>query len=169
MQNTTQKLIRACLYLILTALMVFSCNKDNYVDERNSVSLTAPNGIAIANSIIELSNIVENHFIPSNISYNKVKITKVEYLDIPKYAVSALVSYQIDNMPISNYGLFKNFENMNSKSKGLNSAGAIIMRCVANGNCVQSSCLIEGTIDLNTGTQTAKCSCAECILETTIE
>lgn len=161
---------RAVLTIFSLILVVVACNRDSFDNAKPIIVLTSPSGIQIANSFSDLSNIVAKHFVKPEFKYNKIEIKEIEYLEIPGFSVSAIVSYQIDNLPISNYGYFRKIGDSSLKQyKSLNTERVIIMKCVASGGCDQSSCLLMGTIDPNTGTQTTRCSCAECILETIID
>ena len=150
-------------------IAIFACSSKDSFLYQDEISLIAPNGMKISNSISDINNLIIKYLIHPNEDFNSILVRKIEYLDSKEYRLCAIITYQVDNLLSANFEYCSDFTigdtNTSKNTKGQTS---IIMRCVASGSC-QTPCAIKAIMDPETGTQIATCECAQCILETIIE
>jgi hypothetical protein len=172
-------------FTILTLLIVAfgACQKnqaDTSITSKEAVlSLKAPSGVNIASNITalksEASEVVSKKF---NAKVN-FEITDINYLPV-KTGYAAIISYKTQEGISSNYAVFNGVKfkivsqsiktdvntsnDLSSLENSMLSTAKIKIVCSRIGTC---ECKVEGTVDMNTGIITWRCSCEQCAAEVT--
>lgn len=167
--------MRLLLKLIIICFVVFSCSNNNpesYESENFALSLKAPNGEVLANSLEELSNKL-------SMDSHNLQITNIEYINIVKKGkLAASVEYSLNNN-LQKVLIVRNIDNFNfekgtilkfvSQPKSADIFAKIskdIYISCSGGSC----CYPSGLYDSNTGTITTSCKCdygdnSQCVMK----
>ena len=171
-----KSLIIAILAIMsLIILPAISCKKSDTAQKPQSLSLKAPSGQQIAQSVTalrtEASGIISKKFGGKQ----DFEITNIDYLPVNQ-GYAAIISYRISSGETGNFASFSGIrfkissqsittdyptaQYLSGNAEAQNAdAGKITITCTRNGTC---ECKVQGTVDTNTGIVTWGCSCEQC-------
>jgi len=170
-KDSFTKVFGVSIILFFIPLLVPSCSEKYNIDSVDNLSLISPNGIQIVDNLNELHLIIERDILSKDGVLKKFEISKIEYVANLENGFCATVFYEIENGIRRNFILSRNvsfnlygaaIKTLVSKSKG---ETTVRVTCTANASCSAEECFSQVVYDIEEGTLTYQCACADCILE----